>query len=99
MKAFNLDFESELYPKVALGYVASFAVKYPSRGKVPDLNSISAEQVRAFFTAPWPELELKVTMTDPAWLDHFEKFKPFAIEAFSRTKRPLKWEGPPRRAS
>jgi ankyrin repeat protein len=92
----EIYWDSELYPKVAEGFIESFELEAPERPRGVDLDELARAQVLELITGRrWPYWTLRVVVSDPAWLEHLEgggawSFDPEQLEA------PEPWEGPPR---
>jgi hypothetical protein len=86
----------ESYVKLANGYIASFALGKAKRAKVPDLDALPLEQVRAYLAKPRPTTVLTIEVTDKAWIAHLADADPFAVDGYW-VEEPIEWTEKPRR--
>jgi hypothetical protein len=86
------------YSDLANGYIASFTLAAPKEKQKPsDLDAMSEAEVRAYFDKPRPCAKLVIEVTDPHWLDHFDKqFEPYSVED-NWVEDPIPWPGKVRR--
>ena len=91
-KAGGRPFLSEVYARVANGYVKRFELRAPPHPTWPDVDAIPDAAAR-YDTLPWPEWELTIEVFDPAWLAHFPA-APFVLDGGS-VPEPAPWSGPP----
>ena len=96
LKAGGRPFVSEVYSRIAHGYVAELELRAPKDPVFPDLGAMDArEAAERFDSLPWPEWELTVRVTDPAWIEHFPA-APYSLPG-GHVAEPAPWSGAPAR--
>ena len=96
MKRLDVDYFPNLLPKVASGIVKRFSVEAPE-AKLPDLDAAPQDEVKAFFSAPWPVWTVEAEVFQPAFLEHLAKpLRPTLLDYVTPPmEEPANWSGPP----
>ena len=91
----DLRFQDRIFAKVAGGIVTDFTVEKTSDGEAVDFDALSDDElIAAFQKNPWATWTVKISVTDPAWIEHLPTMVPFSYGFYSKSE-PQPWEAGP----
>lgn len=80
-----------LATKLANGFIKNAEIVSKPDGEAPNIDELSFQEQTEFFSKPFPELVLKITVHHEVYLEHLaEPFEPRKLQNFARAEP---WEG------